>query len=426
MTLVPEEALRRLDAVPIGFRRTTRSSSRWSTRRTCSRSTTSRCSPTCASSRSSSRARTSTSLLQRLDRLDGELVDDDEPEDERGAVAPEAALERAADDGPTVKLVRSIISQAIEQGASDVHFDPDDGDLQVRYRIDGIMRRRRARPPPPGRARHLAHQDPQRPRHRRAPPAAGRPHEPHARRPPRRHPRHGRAARRRRVGGPARSSIRATAPLSLGELGHGRRRPRARRARAAPLARRDPRDGPDGLGQVDVAVRVASRVVSSPEKTIMTIEDPVEYRLTGVKQMQVFERAGADLRDRACARSCAPTRTSSWSARCATARARKIAIEAALTGTPRAVDAAHQQRAGDAGAAHRHGRRALPRRVRDRLRDRAAPRAAPVPATAAGPSPCPGAHVGPRGERDVEVYEPSAARAAATPATAAASGSSRS
>jgi type IV pilus assembly protein PilB len=33
-------------------------------------------------------------------------------------------------------------------------------------------------------------------------------------------------------------------------------------------------------------------VVSSPEKTIMTIEDPVEYRLPGVKQMQVFERAG--------------------------------------------------------------------------------------------------------------------------------------
>jgi len=80
-------------------------------------------------------------------------------------------------------------------------------------------------------------------------------------------------------------------PLSLGELGmgaHDRERvDRAlRRSHGAILA-----TGPTGSGK-STSLYASVAVVSCPEKTIMTIEDPVEYRLPGVKQMQVFERSG--------------------------------------------------------------------------------------------------------------------------------------
>ncbi|MEA2139284.1 MAG: type pilus assembly protein PilB, partial [Solirubrobacteraceae bacterium] len=80
-------------------------------------------------------------------------------------------------------------------------------------------------------------------------------------------------------------------PLSLGELGMGP----ADRARVDKALRRSHgailATGPTGSGK-STSLYASVAVVSSPEKTVMTIEDPVEYRLPGVKQMQVFERAG--------------------------------------------------------------------------------------------------------------------------------------
>jgi len=78
-------------------------------------------------------------LLARSDRM-SKLIEHEEVEPEDEVAAHEAVLEEVSDDGPTVKLVRSIIAQAISQGASDVHFDPLEGELLVRYRVDGIMR----------------------------------------------------------------------------------------------------------------------------------------------------------------------------------------------------------------------------------------------------------------------------------------------
>jgi type IV pilus assembly protein PilB len=49
--------------------------------------------------------------------------------------------------------------------------------------------------------------------------------------------------------------------------------------------------GPTGSGK-STSLYAALAVVNSREKTVMTIEDPVEYRVPGVKQMQVAERAG--------------------------------------------------------------------------------------------------------------------------------------
>ena len=54
----------------------------------------------------------------------------------------------------------------------------------------------------------------------------------------------------------------------------------------------------------------ALTTINRPEINIITVEDPVEYRLAGVNQVQINDRAGLDLRDRARARSCAPTPTS--------------------------------------------------------------------------------------------------------------------
>jgi type IV pilus assembly protein PilB len=228
-------------------------------------------------------------LLLRLSRLEQEFGDADEQEAEE-LPAPDTALQESADDGPTVKLVRSLVSQAIELGASDVHFDPDDGDLQVRYRIDGIMapaarvpRRQAARVI--SRIKILSDLDISE----------------------RRVPQDGRTSLSldgRRV------DVRVTVvplvngesavmrildpgdgPLSLGELGMGDvDRDRVERAlrgsHGAILA-----TGPTGSGK-STSLYASVALVSSPEKTILTIEDPVEYRLPGVKQMQVFERAG--------------------------------------------------------------------------------------------------------------------------------------
>jgi general secretion pathway protein E len=44
-----------------------------------------------------------------------------------------------ANEAPIIKLVNTIISQAVEKRASDIHIEPYENDLIVRYRIDGIL-----------------------------------------------------------------------------------------------------------------------------------------------------------------------------------------------------------------------------------------------------------------------------------------------
>ncbi|MCC2686632.1 MAG: type secretion system protein [Paenibacillaceae bacterium] len=54
---------------------------------------------------------------------------------------------REEEDSPVVKTVNQIITQAVAIGASDVHIDPQEDSLRVRYRVDGIMRTERTLPP---------------------------------------------------------------------------------------------------------------------------------------------------------------------------------------------------------------------------------------------------------------------------------------
>jgi type IV pilus assembly protein PilB len=75
-------------------------------------------------------------LISRLDRF-GDSVHDvvEESPDEAEVVE----LRETAEDAPVVKLVNSIIAQAVERGASDIHFEPDGRELRVRFRIDGVL-----------------------------------------------------------------------------------------------------------------------------------------------------------------------------------------------------------------------------------------------------------------------------------------------
>jgi len=71
------------------------------------------------------------------DIMDGfeEDVDVAEREQESNVVD----LEKAAEDAPVVKLVNLILVDAIKKGASDIHIEPYEKEMRVRYRIDGIL-----------------------------------------------------------------------------------------------------------------------------------------------------------------------------------------------------------------------------------------------------------------------------------------------
>lgn len=58
----------------------------------------------------------------------------------QGGVAAGAELEKLATDLPVIRLVNSFLEYAIFEGASDIHIEPQEKEVIVRYRIDGILR----------------------------------------------------------------------------------------------------------------------------------------------------------------------------------------------------------------------------------------------------------------------------------------------
>ena len=50
-----------------------------------------------------------------------------------------AALEKAADEAPIIKLVNLVLTDAVKRGASDIHIEPYEKEYRVRFRIDGIL-----------------------------------------------------------------------------------------------------------------------------------------------------------------------------------------------------------------------------------------------------------------------------------------------
>ena len=64
------------------------------------------------------------------------LADDVEVLEER---EDEAATQAQIDDAPVVKLINGLLTDAVRRGASDIHIEPFEHELRVRYRIDGAL-----------------------------------------------------------------------------------------------------------------------------------------------------------------------------------------------------------------------------------------------------------------------------------------------
>lgn len=72
------------------------------------------------------------SIMSDFDEQDVEVVDTNDSVDI-------AELEKATEDAPVVKLVNAVLTDAIKKGASDIHVEPYEKVLRVRFRIDGVL-----------------------------------------------------------------------------------------------------------------------------------------------------------------------------------------------------------------------------------------------------------------------------------------------
>ena len=84
------------------------------------------------------RSRTSTCCSTRLARMD-ESIEDIVEEASRAEDEADMLVDEADSDAPIIKLVHSIVAQAMQQGASDIHVNPEEGDTRVLFRVDGVL-----------------------------------------------------------------------------------------------------------------------------------------------------------------------------------------------------------------------------------------------------------------------------------------------
>ena len=73
----------------------------------------------------------STAALEGLDEIEGEEVDLDDPVID--------LLDAGDDDAPVIKLVNTLLFRAVKEKASDIHIEPYERDMVVRFRIDGLL-----------------------------------------------------------------------------------------------------------------------------------------------------------------------------------------------------------------------------------------------------------------------------------------------
>ncbi len=70
------------------------------------------------------------SILKEMEGI-GEDVEVVAEEDDEG--------ETSADDAPVVKLINGILTDAVKRGASDIHVEPFEHEIRIRYRVDGVL-----------------------------------------------------------------------------------------------------------------------------------------------------------------------------------------------------------------------------------------------------------------------------------------------
>jgi type IV pilus assembly protein PilB len=195
-------------------------------------------------------------------------------------------------DGPLVRLVNAIIFQAAEETASDVHFEPQEDVLLVRFRVDGVLREvqripKRMAAGVTTRLKVLAKLDIAE----------------------RRKPQDGRITLSSNAVGRMLDIRVATLPTVEGEkvvmrlLDKSRRAPTLTELGLSDAMRSELEDivrmptgallvtGPTGSGKSTTLYGCLASI-NRPEINIITVEDPVEYRLTGVNQIQINTRAG--------------------------------------------------------------------------------------------------------------------------------------
>ncbi len=236
-------------------------------------------------------------LISRMNRFE-DAVHEAVEEGEEGAGPMEVVdLRESAEDAPVIKLVHSIIAEAAERGASDIHFEPrpDDrgralSELRVRMRVDGVLTDemtvpKRMVPGVISRIKIMSDLDISE----------------------RRIPQDGRVGltidgRHVDVRVVTLPSVHGESvvlrildkdnveldlhKLGMQELELERFRKAFQRAHGAVLV-----TGPTGSGK-STTLYAALTELNSPEKGIITIEDPVEYQLEGITQIQINPKAG--------------------------------------------------------------------------------------------------------------------------------------
>jgi type IV pilus assembly protein PilB len=230
-------------------------------------------------------------LISRMDRLEDVVAAGAVAEAEAEAQGAEVVdLRETADDAPVIKLVNQIVAQAVEQHASDVHFSPDGKETRVRFRVDGVLQDitvvpRRMGPGVVSRVKIMAELDISE----------------------RRLPQDGRVGLTvdgrhvdlRVVTLPSvhgesivmRILDKDSVVMKLEKLGMGdEERERFEHAfhqtHGAVLV-----TGPTGSGK-STSLYAALQALNTPDKNIITVEDPVEYQVEGITQVQVSAKAG--------------------------------------------------------------------------------------------------------------------------------------
>jgi type IV pilus assembly protein PilB len=79
-------------------------------------------------------------LLGRLNTLQSAVTEATVEEEAEEELAEVADMQVSAEDAPVIKLVYSVLGQAVGEGASDIHFEPADDEMRVRFRVDGVLR----------------------------------------------------------------------------------------------------------------------------------------------------------------------------------------------------------------------------------------------------------------------------------------------
>lgn len=228
--------------------------------------------------------------INQVYRAEGELHDltsDLTPEEEGEDLA---SLTEVTDEAPVVRFVNLLINQAINDRASDIHIEPTERDMRVRYRIDGVL--------------HDAHRSPKNIQNgvisrmkimadmniaERRVPQDGRMSVNHQ----------GRRVDLRVATLPtvwgekivARILDTSNTQLGLDDLGFSDDNYMRYRASYSKPYGMILATGPTGSGK-STTLYATLNILNRSDVNVITVEDPVEYRLPGINQVQTNAKAG--------------------------------------------------------------------------------------------------------------------------------------